>query len=150
MHECSGLLLGIRRMLAVADVLHIRLQYIHLLRIRHLRIERPLKDHLNFSGFSIVFRIKYQSMSKCTDRIVAAAERSRNRFDRHHLRFPILLLRSWSSRQHSHHSSNLDYNFRSYTDSDCLLLEPAKGRKFCYFVTIIQSQLHTHWSARGI
>ena len=140
MPECSGLLLGIRGMLAVVDV-HIRHLRIRLLRIRHL-LDRPLKDHLNFSSFSslsIVFRIKYQPMSKCTDRIVAAADRSTNL--RHHLRFPFL--RSWNSRKHSHHSQkpNVDYNLRSYTETDVdrLLLEPAKGGKFCYFATITAS-----------
>ena len=131
--ECSGLLLGFREMLSVVDV-HIR----HI-RIRQLRIDRTLKDHLNFSGFSIVFRIKYQSISKCTDRIVAAADRGRNL--RHYLRFPFL--RGWNSRQHSHHISipNVDYNLRSHTETgvDRLLLEPAKGGKFCYFVTITAS-----------
>ena len=53
--ECSGLLLGIRRMLAVLAVVAV----VDVLRIRHLRIDRPLKDHLNFIGFSIAFRIKY-------------------------------------------------------------------------------------------
>ena len=80
-------------------------------------------------------------MSKCTDHIVAVATRSRNL--RHHLRFPILLLRSWSPRQHSHHISipNVDYNLRSYTETDVdrLLLEPAKGGKFCNFVKITAS-----------
>ena len=43
------------------------------------------------------------------------------------------------SADRSHHSSKLDYNLRSHTDTECLLLEPAKGGKFCYFVTIAAS-----------